>query len=173
MSKRKHMVLIQTGLIKYDSMTRAIAECREVDELKDYRDKARALELYAQQAKNRKAEAQAAEIRIRAEQASGTMASQGGDRKSKSDGTTLKTLSDVGVSNDQSAKWGGLADLPDEEFERRLSGTRERGDVPTTEGIIGKDPDITMIDKNAFAIGAALADVLDLKELDVEKIMQT
>ena len=43
---------MQTGLIKYDSMTRAIAECREVDELKDFRDKARALELYAQQARN-------------------------------------------------------------------------------------------------------------------------
>ena len=29
---------MQTGLIKYDSMTGAIAECREVDERKDYRD---------------------------------------------------------------------------------------------------------------------------------------
>lgn len=83
---------MQTGLIKYDSMTRAIAECREVDELKDYRDKARALELYAQQARNRKAEAQAAEIRIRAErackllireeQANGKLAKAGGDRQS-------------------------------------------------------------------------------------------
>ena len=98
---------MQTGLIKYDSMTRAIADCREVDELKDYRDKARALELYAQQAMNRKAEAQAAEIRIRAErackllireeQASGMMATnQGGDRKSQSGGVTMKTLSDGG-----------------------------------------------------------------------------
>ena len=94
---------------KYDSMTRAIAECREVDELKDYRDKARALELYAQQAMNRKAEAQAAEIRIRAErackllireeQASGQMASQsmpGNQYGASTEATPKKTLSDVG-----------------------------------------------------------------------------
>ncbi len=159
---------METGLIKYDSMTRAIAECREVDELKNYRDKARALELYAQQAMNRKAEAQAAEIRIRAErackllireeQANGQMATSSGDQQTGkvSSGTTpKKTLSDVGVSRDQSSKWGGLADLSDEEFEQRLSDRRERKEVPTTDGIIGKDPDITMIDKGAFAIGAA------------------
>jgi len=99
---------MQTGLIKYDSMTRAIAECREVDELKDFRDKARALDLYAQQARNRKAEAQAAEIRIRAErackllireeQASGKLASKdSGPKEHVSSGTTheIKTLSDV------------------------------------------------------------------------------
>ena len=183
MSRRKHMVLMQTGLIKYDSMTRAIAECREVDELKNYRDKARALELYAQQAMNRKAEAQAAEIRIRAErackllireeQANGQMATRE-DGADLSRGTTSKkTLADVGVSRDQSSKWGGLADLSDEEFEQRLSDRRERKEVPTTDGIIGKDPDITMIDKDAFTIGAALADVIDLKDLDVEKIIQT
>ena len=33
------------GLIKYDAMVRAIAECHRVDELKDLSDKAHALEM--------------------------------------------------------------------------------------------------------------------------------
>jgi hypothetical protein len=54
-------------LIRYDAMCRAIAEAHAVDEVKDIRDKARALEMYAHQAQNTEAERQAAEIRFRAE----------------------------------------------------------------------------------------------------------
>ncbi len=136
----------RTGLVRYDLMTRAIAECRKVDELKDYRDKARALELYAKQARNRDAEAQAAEVRIRAErqcsiliregQADGTIATQSRHPGSvASVDTAPKVLADLNVSRDQSSRWGKLADIPDDEFEARLAETRDRGDVPTTEGI--------------------------------------
>jgi hypothetical protein len=59
--------MAELGLQKYDAMCHAIAECFSVDEAKELRDKARALEVYAAQAMNTEAERKAAEIRIRAE----------------------------------------------------------------------------------------------------------
>ena len=52
-----------TALVRYDSMCRAIAAAYEVDEVKDIRDKALAIETYARQAKNTEAERQACEIK--------------------------------------------------------------------------------------------------------------
>jgi hypothetical protein len=95
--------MTETGLIRYDAMCHAIAEARAVDEVKDVRDKARALELYYAQAKNRDAEVQAAEIRNRAETRCGELIREqqqagelarpkaGGDQKSTSRRTTSKT----------------------------------------------------------------------------------
>ena len=54
-------------LVKYDAMCRAIDAAYHVDEVKDIRDKAVALETYARQAHNVEAERQACEIRLRAE----------------------------------------------------------------------------------------------------------
>lgn len=62
-----------TSLALYDSMVHAIAECHRVDEVKDIRDKAAALEAYARQAKNVEAERKACEIRLRAERKAGDL----------------------------------------------------------------------------------------------------
>ena len=56
-----------SDLAIYDRMCFAIAECHRVDEVKNLRDKAQALELYARQCKNTEAERQAANVRLRAE----------------------------------------------------------------------------------------------------------
>jgi hypothetical protein len=131
----------ELGLIRYDAMCTAIAECFQVDEVKGLRDKARALEVYAAQANNRDAERKACEIRIRAERRAGELLKEmavtgerqkaGGDRKkSKSNGTTLI---DLGITRDQSSQWQRLAEIPTEEFEAALA---KPGPKPSTEGMV-------------------------------------
>lgn len=60
-------------LVRYQAMCTAIAECHRVDEATDIRDKARALEVYYQQANNTEAERKAIDIRLRAERRAGEL----------------------------------------------------------------------------------------------------
>src|SRR4051794_1952755 len=64
MSKLISVAMSQSSAtVRYDRMCRAIVDAHKVDEVKDIRDKARAIEIYAQQALNIEAERQAGEIR--------------------------------------------------------------------------------------------------------------
>lgn len=150
------MTQTNTGLIRYDAMCKAIAECYRADEAKELRDKARALEVYFKMARNKEAERQAGEIRIRAERRTGQiladMRSSGerrrGSKKPKeSDPPTLKKLK---ITKDQSSQWQELARIPEKDFEATLAAYPS---VPNTEGMImsqrAKQPPPTPIQENA------------------------
>jgi hypothetical protein len=114
---------------RYDSMCRAIAECEAVDEVKDMRDKAMALELYARQAQNFEAERTAQRIRVRAEKQCGRLLkvepkAKGGKPYQAVTGTSevpVKPLAEYGITKNQSSQWQQLADVPDDAFEAALS----------------------------------------------------
>lgn len=117
-------------LVRYDAMCRAIDAAHAVDEVKDIRDKARAIEMYARQAQNTDAEERAREIRLRAERKCGQMLSdmprsQGhrSDLTSPHDGK--KSFSNererAGISAKQAENWQKLAGVPDNLFEQALS----------------------------------------------------
>lgn len=132
-----------SSIIKYDEMTRAISECHSIDEVKDIRDKAIALEVYARQAKNREAEFKCAEIRLRAERQWGLLYTP--DKKAKGgnpekikpnpfpDEAPLKTLTEMGVSRKQSHQWQSLAQIDEDKFESALGAFDAMEQRPTAD----------------------------------------
>jgi hypothetical protein len=125
-------------LLKYDAACQAILECKQVDEVKDCRDKALAVQLYARQAKNKELEINAAEIRIRAERRLGGMLIE----QPKNNGAAMPnavvaddrvppTLSDMGISKDLSARAQSIATISDDDFEQTLAQHRDEQQAVT------------------------------------------
>jgi len=129
-------------LKRYDAMCAAIVACHRVDEVKEIRDQALALQVYAQQAQNLDAERKAAEVRLRAERRAGQLLEEmaktgerdqsGGDRKSWSQPATMK-LADLGISKSQSSRWQRLAQVSDQDFETALT---DPASVPSTAALL-------------------------------------
>lgn len=123
-----------TELVKYNEACRALAAARSTDEVKSIRDKAIAIRAYARQAKNKSLEADAFEIRLRAERRLGEMmvadkdnrASHGGDKKSKVSEKLLKpTLSEIGIDGNLAHRARQLNKLSDRAFENLVAEGRE------------------------------------------------
>ena len=125
------------ALVKYDAACQAVAECKSVDEVKDWRDKAAALQAYARQAKNKELEVDCAEIRIRAERMLGGMlkqtASSGGRAKpgQYQQESSPPTLESLGISKDLSSRAQQLASIPEAEFEQALAQHRDEQQAVT------------------------------------------
>ena len=117
----------QTGVVNYDRMCAAIAECYRVDQVKDIRDRAVALEKYAHEANNHEAERQLRTVRLRAERRAGQILremKESGERDAGGRGPVEfregTQLADLGVSKKQSHLWQQLAEIPEKTFEAYL-----------------------------------------------------
>jgi hypothetical protein len=124
-------------LVKYDAMLLAIAECEVVDEAKDIKDKAFALETYFRIARqNPEAEQRAHNVRLRAEKRIGELMkemerderSKGGDVKSAPRSAEpikpseyAATRERLGITTQDASTFQQLADMPKEEFEAALA----------------------------------------------------
>jgi len=127
--------MMNQQMVKYDAARTALAECRSVDEVKGWADKAAALQAYGRMAKDKTLETDAAEIRIRAERRLGEMlaeqkASGGfakpGPNNSVVDDDRIPTLAEVGISKDLSSRAQKLAAVPEAQFEAEVGEWRER-----------------------------------------------
>jgi phage N-6-adenine-methyltransferase len=103
-----------TKIIRYEAARQALAACHKVDEVKEIRDKAVAMQVYAKQAKDRELINYATDIRLRAEFRVGDllieMGENGGrakvgDNQHGSNTGQLPTLDDLGVTKIQSSRW--------------------------------------------------------------------
>jgi N6-adenosine-specific RNA methylase IME4 len=95
------------GLVRYEAACRALAEASSVDEVKDFHDKALAIQAYARQAENSELEADAARIKWRAKERLGELLGpiiphQGGRPINGSEREPL--LSELGISKKLSSE---------------------------------------------------------------------
>ena len=124
-------------LVKYDAACKALAEATSVDEVMELYDRAEMIRLYHRQSKNKNLELQAAKIRIRAERRLGELLAEtdkssgakGIGKSSKTpiksavtreDRTPKKTLNELGLSKNESARAQKVSKIPEPVFNEKL-----------------------------------------------------
>jgi N6-adenosine-specific RNA methylase IME4 len=115
------------GLVLYESARRALAEARRVDEVKAIHDKAVAMQVYAQRAKDFEMIEKATEIRMHAARRAGQMLIEMKEREERAKGGEIgrrelqrATLADLGITKTESSRWQMVARLEEDAFEDRL-----------------------------------------------------
>jgi len=127
-------------LISIDIAKRQVALATDLDEVRDLRDKAEALRLYAKKAGDGlKQQNLCAEIKIRAERRCGEFLSDqikhGGDRISRPRLANL-TLKDLGISKYQSHCWQSIAIIPEDIFETHIANVKSKNRELTTASLL-------------------------------------
>lgn len=137
------------GLVLYQAAKHALSEAARIDEVKDIRDKAKAMQVYAQQAKDRELLEHATEIRMRAEIKAGEMLRGLEKNQGAIPGRTGKKarpvldnrpkLSDLGVSKWQSSLWQKLAALSKREQEEKIERAKHKAEAAVTKPVVQMD----------------------------------
>lgn len=131
-------------LVRYEAARHALIEASRVDEVKDIRDKAVAMQVYAKQAKDRELIDHATEIRLRAERRAGEMLAEmkeRGERRRAGDNQHCgnrnqqpppQSLADLGVDRSQSWRWQKLAQLDNKAFEEKVEAAKNKAVAAVT-----------------------------------------
>lgn len=127
-----------SNLVRYEAARTALAEAHKVDEVKDIRDKAEAMAAYARQAKDSELIQYATEIKVRAERRCGELlarTAETGERAARgkpAETSHASTLSEMGLTRDESSRYQQLAAMPADHFETAVAtGKATAGEVTT------------------------------------------
>lgn len=151
-----------SDLVFLNQAERLLATLTRVDEIKEVRDRAEALRIYAKRAqKGIELQNQAAVVKLRAERRAGVVLlemkdsgerynGRGGDRKSEyRDDTPI--LEDLGISRLQSSRWQQVARIPVETFERQIAEVTNAGTELTTQHFVALWGEIQSANRRAQA----------------------
>ena len=129
---------MNNNLTRYEAARQALAECKNVDEVKDFKNKWDALREYAKRAKKRELLIYAVEISARAERCLGQMlieAFENGElghghkgKNSPPKNGGLKKLEDLGVTTQQSSRAQQLAKISEPDFEGLIGLWRQKSE---------------------------------------------
>lgn len=153
------------GVDALSYLNRATADlqrARDIREVKDIRDKAEAMRMYAAQV-SRSLEAQniCAEVKLRAERRAGEMIAQ----MPKQNGDPLlhdvTRVEDLGISRNQSSRWQSIAGIPEAEFEDYIASANARARELTTSGALKLAKTITATSPQPTAAPSNKVDVFE------------
>lgn len=117
--------------VAYEKAKLAISECNNIDECKDWSDKAQALASYARQAGDDELEQMSKRIRARAMRRCGELLKmfdgKGNNQHSRNDPTKLQIGLDAGLSKDQQVTANRLSNISENDFNHQI----ESDQVPT------------------------------------------
>ena len=138
-----------TTLTVFDEAYRSIMVAKKIDEVKEIRDKAEALRVYAkQQGQGLEMQNACAEIKIRAERRAGELLremerSKGGYACLFQPETSMSeysaALSEANVSRATAHRWQTIAELPEETFEEEIATTKDNRGELTTARLLPKE----------------------------------
>jgi ParB family chromosome partitioning protein len=137
MTDPKHASLVHLDRVRYE-----LDMATNVLEVKDVRDKAEALRIYAKQSGSGLAAQNAcAEVKLLAERRAGQLIAEmqeAGDLASR--GRPSKNLqpvsfSEAGISHADSARWQAIASIKEEKFRREIVAVKEAGEELTSAGM--------------------------------------
>jgi DNA (cytosine-5)-methyltransferase 1 len=129
-------------LVLLSNARRMLAEARMLDEVKDIRDKAEAIRLYAKQSGDGlEIQNAAAEIRVRAERRAGELLDEmdikpGNPQWSSAVTIDSPSLGSLGITKNQSSAWQRIASIPSDDFEGHIQETKEAGKELTTASVV-------------------------------------
>jgi DNA N-6-adenine-methyltransferase (Dam) len=174
-----------TERVRYDAACRALAEAVAIDDVKDIRDKAMAMQVYARQAKDETLIQNATKIRLRAERRTGEMLielaernerQKPGDASGGGDGSRAQPLppklSDLGISKTQSSRWQQLAALNAETFEAKVERASTRAYDRVVRGTQGTGQHEWFTPAEFLAVVRAALGTIDLDPASSDEAQQ-
>jgi N6-adenosine-specific RNA methylase IME4 len=137
------------GLVRYEQARAALAQCVRVDEAKDIKDRAEALQFYARQSKDYELETWAAAIRLRAIRRVGEISmgldkakagGNGGGSELPRRGSSLKkdALDAAGLSTQSASRYERVSEIPQERFDQCIEESIARGKAATLRELLSK-----------------------------------
>ena len=121
-----------TALVFFDQARMMLEKAVSIDQVKDIRDKAEALRLYAKQQKDSgEMQQHCAEIKIRAERRAGELLAEN-PAVGSGKGSSLEPL---GIAKTDSHRWQTIAVLPAPEFEAQIAETKAHGKELTSAAV--------------------------------------